>query len=234
MSAINLHGPGLYDRVLFRLRHGSLRAFLRTVWFQFCGAKIGKQTYLAKTIITWPHQVQIGSRCCLEPDIYFKFDRGVWGPGPSIIIGDDVFIGRACEFNITKGIRIGHNCAIASGCRFIDHDHGLQGELIRKSPGVEAEIRIRNNVWLGCNVIVLKGVTIGDDAVVGAGAVVTKNIPAGEIWAGVPARKVSSRPERAANQENLALEDHDHQRHHPHSSTKRAHVQRNNLSDLGK
>jgi acetyltransferase-like isoleucine patch superfamily enzyme len=50
---------------------------------------------------------------------------------------------------------------------------------------------------LGCNVAVLKGVAIGSSPVVGAGAVVTKSIPAGEIWAGVPARKMGERPHYA-------------------------------------
>jgi acetyltransferase-like isoleucine patch superfamily enzyme len=185
----------LFDRVLFRIRNGNSLARLRTIWLRFCGAKIGSQTVLPKTAMTWPHQVQIGSQCVLEPDIFLKFD-GIWYPGPAIVIGDGVFIGRGCEFNIKKRITIGKGSAIASGCKFIDHDHGITGIRIEETPGAEAEIMIGDYVWLGCNVIVLKGVTIGSSAVVGAGAVVTKNIPSGEIWAGIPARKVSSRAER--------------------------------------
>jgi acetyltransferase-like isoleucine patch superfamily enzyme len=128
----------------------------------------------------------------LEPDIFLKFD-GIWCPDPSIIIGDGVFIGRGCEFNIRKKITVGQGCAIASGCKFIDHDHGITGERIDETPGAEAEIVVGDYVWLGCNVVVLKGVTIGSSAVVGAGAVVTKSIPAGEIWGGVPAKKLGSR-----------------------------------------
>jgi acetyltransferase-like isoleucine patch superfamily enzyme len=188
-----MNSYSLFDRLLFRLRYGNWLAYLRTVWLRFYGIKIGKHTVVPRISITWPHQVQIGNNCILEPDIFFKFD-GIWCPGPSIIIGDGVFVGRGCEFNITKKITVGRGCAIASGCKFIDHDHGITGSRIDETPGSEVEITIGEYVWLGCNVVVLKGVSIGSSAVVGAGAVVTKNIPAGEIWVGIPAQKIGLRP----------------------------------------
>jgi acetyltransferase-like isoleucine patch superfamily enzyme len=92
--------------------------------------------------------------------------------------------------------------AIASGCKFIDHDHGITGGRIDETPGAEAEIVIGDYAWLGCNVVVLKGVVIGPSAVVGAGAVVTKSIPTGEIWGGVPAHRLSLRQERTTKNNN--------------------------------
>ena len=67
------------------------------------------------------------------------------------------------------------------------------GQLIGAQAGYEEEIILGKDVWLGCNVVVLKGVVIGDGAIIGAGSVVTKSIGANEIWAGVPARKISER-----------------------------------------
>jgi acetyltransferase-like isoleucine patch superfamily enzyme len=91
-------------------------------------------------------------------------------------------------------VLIGNNCLIASGCKFIDHDHNISGTgAFPKIAGAEKQIIIQNHVWIGANVIVLKGVTIGEGAVLAAGAVVTKTIPANEIWAGVPAKKVGQR-----------------------------------------
>jgi acetyltransferase-like isoleucine patch superfamily enzyme len=175
--------------------HFNVRAWLRTQWLRFRGAQIGRGTLLPHLLVTWPHQLAIGRRCLFEPDLYFKFD-GIWQPGPSIVIGDEVFLGRGCEFNICKGITIGDHCAIASGCKFIDHDHGIPpiGERIGPLPGPEHPICLEENVWLGVNVIVLKGVTIGRGAIIGAGAVVTRDVPAFEIWGGVPARKLGERP----------------------------------------
>ncbi|RZK45096.1 MAG: acyltransferase [Hymenobacter sp.] len=109
-------------------------------------------------------------------------------------IGNEAFIGASCEFNITEGIAIGDNALIASGCRFVDHDHGMQlGSPMRTQLGSHGAIKLGNDVWLGCNVVVLKGVEIGDGAVVAAGAIVTKSILPNEIWAGVPARKIGQR-----------------------------------------
>jgi acetyltransferase-like isoleucine patch superfamily enzyme len=175
--------------------HVHVRPWLRKLWLRFQGARIGAGTILPRLLVTWPHQVAIGRRCTLEEDIFFKFD-GVWQPGPSIVIGDHVFLGRGCEFNICKAITIGNHCAIASGCKFIDHDHGIPpiDQLIGPLPGPEYPIRLEENVWLGANVIVLKGVTIGRGAIVGAGAVVVKDVPPFEIWGGVPARKLGQRP----------------------------------------
>ena len=171
----------------------TVKSFLKKLYFTLLGMKINKGTVLSKMHITWPHQVSVGANCSLEHDIYFKFD-GVWKPGPSIKISDNVFIGSGCEFNIRAGIDVGSNSLIASGCRFIDHDHGtIIGELMRNQNGPEKAIKIGSNVWLGCNVIVLKGVEIGDGAIVAAGAVVTKSISPNAIWAGIPAKKIGER-----------------------------------------
>ena len=185
-----------FHRAVFFVRHkflGELGRILRTSYFGFLGLQTGKNSRLGTMRVTWPHQVMIGDNCKLEDNIFFKYD-GIWKPGPSIVIGDRVFIGADCEFNIRLRIEIGNDGLIASGCKFIDHDHGiLEGQLIRAQRGNGKEINIGNDVWLGCNVVVLKGVDIGEGVVVAAGAVVTRSIPAGEIWGGVPARKIGMR-----------------------------------------
>jgi acetyltransferase-like isoleucine patch superfamily enzyme len=180
----------------FVLRHryfSKLPSIWRKLWVSFLGMHIGSGTALPKIFITWPHQVSIGNNCLIEHHTIFKFD-GIWQKGPSICLLNNIFIGSGCEFNIRKGIVIGNNSNIASGCRFIDHDHGTESDqLIGGQAGDEQAIKLGNDVWLGCNVVVLKGVEIGDGAIVGAGAVVTKSISANEIWAGVPARKIGQR-----------------------------------------
>jgi acetyltransferase-like isoleucine patch superfamily enzyme len=168
-------------------------SFFSMLWLRFSGMKVGKGTYLPKIKVTWPHQVSIGNKCVLEHGIYFHYD-GIYSEGPSICIGNNVFVGNNTEFNVTDKITIGNDCLIAAGCRFIDHNHGMDiGELMRTQIAPKKEIVLANNVWLGANVIVLKGVTIGDGAIVAAGSVVTKSIPAYEVWGGVPAKKIKER-----------------------------------------
>jgi len=155
--------------------------------------KIGKGTHVSEIAVTWPHQVVIGKSCKLEDGVYFHYD-GIYSNGPSICIGDNVFIGNNTEFNSTTSIIIGDDSLVAAGCKFIDHSHGFKyGQLIKTQKSSKQAITLGSDVWLGCNVVVLKGVTIGNGAVIAAGAVVTKPIPEYEIWAGVPAKKIGNR-----------------------------------------
>ena len=191
----------LFARAVFRSRAlaAQTAARFRTIWWRLLGMKIGGGTLLPKVFVTWPHQVSLGSNCTLERAIYFKFD-GIWQPGPSLVIGDNVFIGTDCEFNFRRKIDIGSHCLIGSGCRFIDHDHATARREVPMSSqtgGGEAPIVLEEDVWLGANVIVLKGVKIARGAIIAAGAVVTTDVPAFEIWGGVPAHKLGERPAAA-------------------------------------
>lgn len=167
----------------------------RKIYLQLLGARIGPGTRMPRCDVPWPHQIQIGTNCTLEPDIYFKFD-GFWLPGPNIIIGDRVFIGRGCEFNVQGKIEIGDDTGIGSNVIFTDHNHAMApiGQRMRDQ-AVEIEpIWIGRDTLIGGHSVILKGVNIGDGAIVSVGSVVTKSIPGGEIWGGVPAKKIRDRP----------------------------------------
>ncbi len=169
-------------------RHVARKTFLRCL-----GAHIGRGTIIPPCCMPWPHQVWLGKDCRLEPGIYFKFDW-YWKTGPNIVIGDRVFIGRNVEFNIQGRIEIGNDCLIASGCVFVDHDHGVRlAERISDQPSQIGQIILGKDVWIGANSVILKNARIDDGAIIGAGSVVTKPIPAKEIWAGNPARKLRDR-----------------------------------------
>lgn len=188
----------VFARAVFwvRSRTGRVVAIIRTLWWRLLGLRVGAGTLLPKIYITWPHQVSLGAHCTVEHGAYFKYD-GIWAPGPRLVIGDHVFVGTGCEFNFKRGITIGSHCLIASGCCFIDHDHQSARRDVpmgSQSDGPEAPITLENDVWIGANVVLLKGVTIGRGAIVAAGAVVRHSIPPYEIWGGVPAKKIGERP----------------------------------------
>ncbi len=110
--------------------------------------------------------------------------------GKNITIGKNVFINAGCRFQdqggiiIGDGALIGHNTVIATLNHVFDPEH--RGDMI-PSP-----VKIGKNVWIGSNSTILPGVTIGDNAIIGAGSVVTKDIPADMIAVGNPARVVKS------------------------------------------
>jgi acetyltransferase-like isoleucine patch superfamily enzyme len=93
-----------------------------------------------------------------------------------------------------RKITIGNQVMIGGSCRIWDSDfHPLDPVERSMHPNerfATEEIRIGNNVFIGAGSIILKGVHIGDEAIIGAGSVVAKDIPAGEIWAGNPARPI--------------------------------------------
>lgn len=185
----------LMQTVVFRLRfQAPVRPLLRKMMWQIQGAHFGRNTGVPRMTMTWPHQVSIGRNCILEDDIFFKFADS-WRPGPSIRIGNNVFVGRGCEFNICHSLRVGDDCLIGSGCKFIDAKHGtiVSDEPMNRQSRSSAPIILEEDVWLGVNVVVLKGVVIGRGAIVGAGAIVTKSVPPCEIWAGIPACKIAQR-----------------------------------------
>jgi acetyltransferase-like isoleucine patch superfamily enzyme len=168
-------------------------SFFRRAFYRCLGMKIGNGTQLPKIYTNWPHQVFLGNKCVLESHINFKFD-GIWKEGHSIIINDGVFLGNNCEFNICNRIDIGKNTMIASGCKFIDHDHGTSlGEMMNIQKPLIAPIWIGQEVWIGVNCIVLKGVRIGRGAVIAAGSVVLKDVGEFEIVGGVPAKFIKMR-----------------------------------------
>ena len=106
--------------------------------------------------------------------------------GKNITIGKDVFINSGCHFQDQGGIEIGDGALIGHNVVLATINHDLNPKENRKNH--YAPIKIGAHVWIGSNATVLPGVTIGDWAVVAAGAVVTRDVPAMTVVGGVPAR----------------------------------------------
>ena len=106
--------------------------------------------------------------------------------GKNITIGKDVFINSGCHFQDQGGIEIGDGALIGHNVVLATINHDLNPKENRKNH--YAAIKIGAHVWIGSNATVLPGVTIGDYAVVAAGAVVTRDVPALTVVGGVPAK----------------------------------------------
>ena len=106
--------------------------------------------------------------------------------GKNITVGRDVFINACCHFQDNGGVTLGDGCQIGHNVVFATLNHELAPE--RRHVTLPAPIVLGRRVWVGSNATILSGVTIGDNAVVAAGAVVTKDVPPGAVVGGVPAR----------------------------------------------
>ena len=106
--------------------------------------------------------------------------------GKNITVGKNVFINACCHFQDHGGVSLGDGCQIGHNAVFATLNHGLAPE--DRQTTYPAPITLGKNVWVGSNSTILQGVTIGDNAVVAAGAVVTKDVPENTIVGGVPAR----------------------------------------------
>lgn len=112
-----------------------------------------------------------------------------------INIGNDVFIGMFCVMDGAGGITIGDGVAISYHTSIISASHRHDNlEVPSGEQGfITKGIKIENNVWMGAKVVVLDGVTVGEGAIIGAGSVVTSDIPKFAIAVGVPARVIRYR-----------------------------------------
>lgn len=110
--------------------------------------------------------------------------------GKNIRLGREVFINACCHFQDHGGVVLGDSCQIGHNVVFATLDHGISPE--ERKTTYPAPIVLGRNVWVGSNATILKGVTVGDDAIVAAGAVVTKDVAPGTIVGGVPARPIGT------------------------------------------
>lgn len=177
---------------------------IRSIFGRLRGFRPGRGTRLSwRTIIGRPKgNLQIGSDGLIS--CRFSFDR----PEARIAVGDRCFIGRSHIVAATE-IIIEDDVIISWGVTIVDHNsHALEvkdrgNDVQDWANGMKdwahvkmAPVLLERGCWVGFNAIILKGVTIGAGAVVGAGSVVTKDVLAGSIVAGNPARPVKSPPEQ--------------------------------------
>jgi len=149
-----------------------------------------KLIFQGKGLLQLGERVSLGYKLGGAPSLPILFQPR--NPESIISIGKGTTIVNGSEFIAHEKILIGENCLIGARCIILDSDfHGIKVNE-RKNSGYTKPVFIGNNVWIGINVIILKGVTIGDDVVIGAGSVVAKDIQSGSIAVGNPINIIGS------------------------------------------
>ena len=129
-------------------------------------------------------RINIGNRVTLYPNVVFDFDAATPGTLAEITIGEKSTIGDRTEIHCGNKVVIGREVAISWDVIILESDYHTAGG----GDATSQPIIIEDYVWIGTRSIILKGITIGRNSVIGAGSVVTKSIPPNSIAAGNPAR----------------------------------------------
>jgi acetyltransferase-like isoleucine patch superfamily enzyme len=160
--------------------------------------RTGRRMVLDGMLFLGPHVVlEIGRSARV------RFGRWVWiGHGTKIrchegevLIGDKTVLGQECTISAYQHVSIGEQCIVADRVMMIDFDHNVAEveRPIRLQGIYKRDVRVGNNVWIGYGAQILRGATVGDNAIIGASAVVTKDVPANAVVAGAPARVIRMR-----------------------------------------
>ena len=193
--------------------HGGPRAFLRFA----IAHRLLRPSYLPPVArwlgwkLRWRGRLQTDGLCFIGRRVRFEIGRGAtvrlgrwsWvGEGCKIRahegeveIGAKSVLGQECTISAYQHVAIGRECIIADRVMMIDFDHGMtEVERPIRAQGIyKRDVIIGHNVWIGYGACLLRGVTVGDNAVVGTSAVVTADVPENAVVAGIPARVIRQR-----------------------------------------
>lgn len=177
-----MNGITLFRRVRHRLWKYSLGAHLLGLWYARKFTTHG--IIVVSGGMPWPRIINNGGALHARSCQLFSGVRLEIGPGAELRIGKGTYLNRNTNIVCNKRIEIGADCKISWDVIIMDTDqHAVHGTVAADLPVV-----IDDDVWIGCRAIILKNVHIGKGAIIAAGSVVTRDVPAYAVVGGVPAR----------------------------------------------
>jgi acetyltransferase-like isoleucine patch superfamily enzyme len=173
-----------YARLIARLGWLKLRFGRRLVTDGLCFVGPGVQLEIARNA-----RLVLGRWSWIGHGCKIRIHEG------EVRLGAKTGLGQECTISAYQRVAIGHECVIADRVMLIDFDHGVvEVERPIRLQGIyKRDVQVGNNCWIGYGACILRGVTIGDNAIVGTSAVVTKSLPDNAVAAGVPARVIRMR-----------------------------------------
>lgn len=217
LREVRLPFPRLLGAIFFNERRMRLTAWRRLKqffyyepMFRYRCRRVGRGLYieLNMPLILGYGSIEIGDRFRVSGNVNLVVSYKV-NPDPTIVIGDDVYIGFRSVLSCADRITVGNRVLMAEGVHIYDNNnHPINPAARARNEPVEpsgiAPVVVEDDVWLGSNCSVMRGVTIGHGSVVAAHAVVTRDVPAMSIVAGNPARVVKPIEEVTADGKTTA------------------------------
>jgi maltose O-acetyltransferase len=173
----------------------SIASRVRIAAYRALGMGIGPRCRLARIDVPrHPSAIRLDVGVAVDRDVTLLVLAPATAGRPRIHIGRNAYINRNVFIDAAESIAIADDVMIGPFTYITDHDHGTTaGGPTREQPITARAVTIEANAWIGAHASILKGVRVGRDAVVGAGAVVTHDVPPEAIVAGVPARIIGWR-----------------------------------------
>ena len=178
------------------------KMFWNEPMFRYRAARVGERLLLegGTPFILGPGQVEVGNDVHLSSHVNFLVGSKDY-PDGRVVVGDHTFLGFGATFSALREIRIGSHVLIAERVQVFDNnshsiDPEIRNTIDRLAPSDIAPVVIGDKAWIGAVSIILKGVTVGECAVVAAGSVVTSNVPPYTVVGGNPARVLREIPRR--------------------------------------
>ena len=175
---------------LFRGAFKMARVALLSLYWRFNLDGAGRRLSVFPGVrLEFPKNIRVGGNFSINRDSYLRSEN----LDAKVVIGDDVDIGMRVKVDCSGGLEVGDRTMISNDVVILTHVHGADG-LNPHGPARFKKLVIGRDVWIAVNAVILPQVTvIGDGAVIGAGAVVTKDVPAWTIVGGNPARLLGKR-----------------------------------------
>ena len=164
-------------------------AVLRGYWYLRKAAHLGKRVRIwGRPSVRTEGKLIVRDRVRLVSTI--AVTELVTSPGGTLEIGESAFINYGCSIAADELVRIGPRCSLGTHVIIMDNDfHQVDPEHRNERPE-SRPIVLEENVWVGARAIILRGVTIGAGSVIGAGSIVTRDVPARSVAVGMPARVI--------------------------------------------
>jgi acetyltransferase-like isoleucine patch superfamily enzyme len=196
MNLATLFAPKYKSRC-FLARKGPVGYISPTAVIEHSALQLTKDVFLGDRVTIY--QCKNGGTVSLKEGVHLYSDIIIeTGMRGTVTIEEGTHIQPRCSISAYKGsIKIGKRVEIAPNCAFYPYNHAIDpGELIRNQPIVsKGDIIIEDDVWLGFGSVILQNVCLGQGCVIGAGSIVTKDIPSNAIAVGNPAKIVGHRNE---------------------------------------